>query len=87
MRQKNPVSDYLNERLDGFLELIELSAHPVGIAGYEFIKLNIQKMYGDSRVTPQMTRSAEMLEYLLLSFINHSTDQVALRGMEKEVFG
>ena len=79
------VLKYLNDRQSLFLRKVHPSAIGLASAGYAFLIECLFKR--NKEITPEFTRSIELLEHLLFSFIEHAMDPEMLSEMKDLVDG
>jgi len=77
------VQRYLRKRREEILSEISDEVVPVFTACYCFIEEKLGAAYDE--VTPDMVRKLELLEALLLSFIDHGMNLEMLTMMDKEM--
>lgn len=63
------------------MELVPVEAAGVAVPSYEFLSRQVLRHH--KRLTPEFTRSVQVLEYLLLSFFEHSINPEKLKEMER----
>jgi len=86
MPQKDTsIQKYLNKRQQEFVGRLPVTQLRIGLVGHTFLSENLESSFQE--VTPEFTRATDMLECLLLSFIQHATDPASLREMEDSIYG
>lgn len=77
------VRKFIQQRKKELLQKSDDSVRPLVLVGFNFIEDRMAENF-DS-VTPEMTRNAEMLEALFISFISHCIDFSKLKELDELV--
>jgi len=77
------VLKYLNERQRLFLRKVHPGAMDVAMVGYTFLIKCLYERHAE--INPEFTRAVDLLEHLLLSFLEHSMSTEMLRDMGRLV--